>query len=451
MSDSASHYLERQIAHLGSLEVDEVPFAAIRILRALRADPRISVHLDDLKAEAASNLRAVRSAEAERLRAARELAERGKQYFVGATNAGWDGGQAWTHLQNHLLDPGSLPVFPEWSSVGDLSPSFAPRSKEIASTVEYLFGCADRALSAEKEGLKMLRCDARELERAANLALRLFRVADRSDPAVALDRAERALAPMTTDAPTDTQILDWELINAGSPALDLASRAAGPIADNDGMSGGIGGSPIATAAANGLARAMVVAMEEILRRVGGTASRLGLLQRFKMRAELLDRDRLALLVKGVADPEHRLRDEVARFLFDQGLNPLTEVSLGNIRADIADVHGVEAFYLEAKQYTKGPRQAAIAAARQVWGSAARFVGPPYDLREAFLVIFRRGGPHLVVPEGAVVASGLKLYVRVVDIGPDSGSGQKARPVAVTADDLAPEVASELDEILEANE
>jgi hypothetical protein len=48
--------------------------------------------------------------------------------------------------------------------------------------------------------------------------------------------------------------------------------------------------------------------------------------------------------------EDRLTVELARFLFDQGLNPLTKPLIGGLEPDLLDSSVPSAFYVEAKQY-----------------------------------------------------------------------------------------------------
>ncbi len=40
------------------------------------------------------------------------------------------------------------------------------------------------------------------------------------------------------------------------------------------------------------------------------------------------------------------------YLFDHGLNPLTQPLVGSIRPDLLDAHSQFSFYVEAKQYIK---------------------------------------------------------------------------------------------------
>ncbi len=163
-----------------------------------------------------------------------------------------------------------------------------------------------------------------------------------------------------------------------------------------------------------------------------------LVERFKLRTESYDRDRLRYLTKGTRNPENRLVNELSRYLFDAGLTPMVSPKVGGLRPDLLDRGAGWTFYIEAKQYKDrgGALAAAKGGARQVWDTAA--VLKYFGLREVFLVIFRRSGPHLEVPP-EVRADSIVIYPVVVAIAAarKSGQGQKERPVRVTEEDMLP--------------
>ena len=183
------------------------------------------------------------------------------------------------------------------------------------------------------------------------------------------------------------------------------------------------------------------AHEGLRRRLYGTRSRRALVERFKLRTESYDRDRLRELSEDVPNPENRLLNEAARYLFDAGLTPLIGAQVGRLRPDALE-HGSDlTFYLETKQYKDRPGAlvAAKTGAKQVWDTAA--VLKSIGLREAFLVIFRRAGPLAVLPE-AVRANGIVIYPIVVAIAPagESGSQQSELPVEIKPEDMLPQPA-----------
>jgi hypothetical protein len=180
--------------------------------------------------------------------------------------------------------------------------------------------------------------------------------------------------------------------------------------------------------------------DELRRRTGTTASRLALVLRFKHRAEWYDRDRLRGLAEaqGAGTIEDRLTGELVRFLFDQGLSPLTKPMLGSLQPDVFDPSLRPAFYVEAKQYgTNGnPRQTLLRSIAQVHDTAGTMRGDPYGVHEAFVVVFRRGGPRYSLPE-RLPGDGWTTHLVLVDISPVQESGSRARrqPVNLMVSDF----------------
>lgn len=180
--------------------------------------------------------------------------------------------------------------------------------------------------------------------------------------------------------------------------------------------------------------------DDLRRRIGTTASRLALVLRFKHRAEWYDRDRLRKLAeaKGAGTIEDRLTGELVRFLFDQGLSPLTKPMVGSLQPDVLDPSLSPTFYVEAKQYAANgnPRQTLLRSVAQVHDTAGTMRGDPYGVHEAFVVVFRRGGPRYSLPE-QLPGDGWTTHLVLVDITPVHESGSRARqqPVNLTVGDF----------------
>ena len=99
------------------------------------------------------------------------------------------------------------------------------------------------------------------------------------------------------------------------------------------------------------------------------------MHRFKLRCEWHDRERM----RAVADdkslgggPEDRLTAEFARYLFDQGLSPLSKPMAGGLQPDLLDP--AARFYVEAKQYDSSARRDIVKAVAQVMDTVGRLVG-----------------------------------------------------------------------------
>jgi hypothetical protein len=85
--------------------------------------------------------------------------------------------------------------------------------------------------------------------------------------------------------------------------------------------------------------------QDLCSRLDRRRTLLGLMQRFKARCEWHDRDRLRAI--GDGGNEDSLTAELARWLFDQGLSPITKPLVGGLQPDLLDP-GL--LYVEAKQY-----------------------------------------------------------------------------------------------------
>jgi hypothetical protein len=186
---------------------------------------------------------------------------------------------------------------------------------------------------------------------------------------------------------------------------------------------------------DGLARLSL----ELHRRIGTTRSRRALISRFKQRAQWHDAARLrevAALETGRGGVEDRLTEELARFLFDQGLNPLSKPQIGGLEPDLLDPSVLPAFYVEAKQYSSSARDAIRKAYGQVLDTVGRLQSDAYPITEAFCVVFRLAGQRYVLPE-FVQGERYRVYFTLVDIAPtdESGARQKHNPIEITAEEM----------------
>jgi hypothetical protein len=178
---------------------------------------------------------------------------------------------------------------------------------------------------------------------------------------------------------------------------------------------------------------------ELHRRVGTTRSRQALISRFKQRSEWHDASRLRVVAAQDdlgGHPEDRLTAELARYLFDQGLNPLTKPTAAGLEPDLLDPAVSPPFYVEAKQYSGPDRQGIIRALRQILDTVGRLRSDSLPITEAFCVVFRRGGPRYLLPD-AFEADGYRIFFTLVDIAPADVSGRRQRhaPSAIALGEL----------------
>ena len=162
--------------------------------------------------------------------------------------------------------------------------------------------------------------------------------------------------------------------------------------------------------------------DELCVRLGTTRSRAALVQRFKHRCEWHDRERML----AVANEERlagggggRLTGEVARYLFDAGLNPVTRL-LGNRPAPTL-LDPRTTFYVEAAQYTHGVARDQLPAIvdRALHAMRALRAGG-LRLDDGWLVVLRCGGPRFNLPE-LLRTEDCRLHLTVIDLTPVNGA------------------------------
>jgi hypothetical protein len=133
--------------------------------------------------------------------------------------------------------------------------------------------------------------------------------------------------------------------------------------------------------------------------------------RFKLRREWHDRKRMENIASDGSlpgGPEDRLTAELARYLFDQGLSPLTKPMTGGLQPDLFDPNA--RFYVEAKQYKNSAHSYIVKAITQLIDTVNKLRGDPnFEVEEAFCVIFRLSGPYYLLPE-TVEAGELRVHL-----------------------------------------
>lgn len=175
--------------------------------------------------------------------------------------------------------------------------------------------------------------------------------------------------------------------------------------------------------------------EELRLRIGTRRSLVALLDRYKARCEWHDRARLRKVSSDAGrGAEDALTAEFARWLFDQGLSPLTKPLIAGLQPDLLEP------YVEAKRYKGGAndRRHIVQGMWQLHDTVSALRGTPREVAEAFFVVFREDGPRYVLPD-TVRGEGWTVFLRLIDIAPAvaSGSRQRHQPEAISLEELGP--------------
>jgi hypothetical protein len=440
--DPVLSLLDRQVDALADQQtMPEFLVFVEPFLRALEAEPRIAIHLDDLRDETLDRVRVLEKEDS-------ELVPKFIQLRIRLAR-----------LSPDLDDSDAAP--PSEGDDRDWIDSLAQFDAIAAAEPEPLNYKAEGArsqrlveiLRAKREGLPRPHAgeieawviDLHNLSEVWSHATRWLALSMRVSAGLALLRLE-SVPPSLNPKPAIRKI--------GEKRTDQLNAALQRQFSVNGIFFNAVHTDVRNDAQTDLAEKQVAEMRagltrlsvELHWRIGATRSRRALILRFKQRCEWHDATRLrevADTATGRGGIEDRLTGELARFLFDQGLNPLTKPLVGGLEPDLLDSSVLPAFYVEAKQYDGSARSTIRKAFAQILDTVGRLQTVAYSVHEAFCVVFRRGGPRYELPE-AVQAEGYRVYFTLIDIAPpnESGARQKHRPIRITEEEMLGQFASE---------
>ena len=454
-------------------------------LRALRTEPRLAAYLDDLLEEVVGIIDAMEAVDAELtaelVELRRELVELRPDADDSDVKPPSESGSPAARLRARLGYRGTLAYFDEWAArqpepfnadgVGGTAKTLlgilqnkdgaylheveaaSAGKDETVANLEDDSSEAQPPAEVEQDGPGSDRLDAwrrrlGNVQRRYDYAVRLLRLRTRTSAGLALFKLEAV--PDELNPPP--RLLDdegQESPNAASDPIKWMSSESYSLFKLawqqrlDAADLGVIDNRVAD-----LRDAVERLREDLRRRIGSTRSRLALVNRFKLRCEWHDRERM-LAVAGddrlAGGPEDRLTGEFARYLFDAGLSPLTKSLAGGLEPDLLDP--LASFYVEAKQFgSSSARGDIVNGVKQVLDTVGRLRGGPYAVDEAFCVVFRRGGPYYDLP-AVLQTETYRLHLVLVDLAPTTEAGRRQRdePVQIPVDEFfaaAPDAAVE---------
>lgn len=450
-------------------------------LRALRTEPRLAAYLDDVLDEVVGIIDAMEGVDAqlttELVELRREFVELRPEADDSDLKAPSESGSPAATLQARLSYTGTLAYFDEWAAsepepfnadgnggkaktlLGILQNKDTAYRHEVEAAAARKDGPRDNSSEAqprtdtdqnapEPDSLDAWRRRVGNVQRRYDYAVRLLRLRTRTSPGLALFSLE-AVADELNPPP---RIVDDEGQETRSAASDLSewmsseSYSLFKLAWQERLDAG--DVSVIDRRVDELRDAVERLREELRRRIGTTRSRLALVHRFKLRCEWHDRERML----AVADddrlpggPEDRLTSELARYLFDAGVSPLTKPLAGGLHPDLLDP--LASFYVEAKQFASSSARGDIVnGVKEVLDTVARLRGGPYAVDEAFCVVFRRDGTHYDLP-AVLQTETYRLHLVLVDLAPakDAGRRERDKPVQIPVDEFfaaAPDAAAQ---------
>lgn len=179
-----------------------------------------------------------------------------------------------------------------------------------------------------------------------------------------------------------------------------------------------------------------VAVTEVNLRLGVRASHDVAIRRYARGAMWFRRDQLRELAEGdTRRAERNLTSDAATFLFSQGFDVLTEVTLGSHRLDIVSFG--DALLIEAKVY-RTVAQAKDAASKgldQLEDYVGRFVASGIRT-DNFLLIFRLGGERVSFPASPLEIGAHVVRIVEVDLATSAESGRNAKtPIYLSLEEI----------------
>ena len=486
MMDPLVELLDRQVDFLlrqtesAAFLVQVEPF-----LGALRSEPRLAAYLDDLLDEVVGIIDAMEEVDteltAELVELRRELVELRPDADDSDVTPPSESGSPAARLQARLGYRGTLAYFDDWAArqpepfnadgVGGTAKTLLGilQNKDGAYLYEVEAAAAgkdeteaslendaneapmpteDEQNGPGSDGLDAWRRRLGNVQRRYDYAVRLLRLRTRTSAGLALFKLEAV--PDELNPPP--RLLDDEGQESPSAASDHVKWASSESYSLfklawqerlDAADLGVIDNRVAD-----LRDAVERLREDLRRRIGSTRSRLALVNRFKLRCEWHDRERM-LAVAGddhlAGGPEDRLTSEFARYLFDAGLSPLTKSLAGGLEPDLLDPSA--SFYVEARQFASSSGRGDIVnGVKQVLDTVGSLRGGPYAVDEAFCVVFRRDGPYYDLP-AVLQTDTYRLHLVLVDLAPitEAGRRQRDKPVQIPVDEFfatAPDAAGE---------
>jgi hypothetical protein len=429
--------VERQFAYAARQTGERLLLALPRAVGFVSDEPRLRAIVADIVHEYDAAVETFRAVDRQVASEILKLWQVDAEWIVAAWNIKVSTAGDAAHLAEVAGNPDHLPLLLEAAGDFALSPSREPAEPGVVAdalfAIRHWTECIQHDLGTPEleQKLQALNEQMFDFQETHESALRRFLAVVRSHPAASwlrLNEFARSLtAPLTYNASIESGAFDRRRV--GNAALGLGRHDHEKATPGD--------------YAEQVLSDLDIVSEELRHRIGLHLSNWALVNRFKTRCQRFDANELReAALKDPGKAEEVLTRAAAAYLFDCGLNPLINTQIAALRPDLFDPTTPFSLYIEAKQYDSSPRQKIIAAAWQVWDTWNE-IEEAYQVREAFLLIFRRAGP-LVVFEGTPPhLNGRALYPVLVDIADvaEKGSRTRSEPIRIEMSELLPRAAS----------
>jgi hypothetical protein len=440
----ALELLDRQVSFLLKQKEQDFFMQLPAFVESLHSDPRVEAVSSELCGDAADQLEKINARRFE----VREALLNARELFVGAFPGANDGhvspaqpgDSSWSEYRGSLaqFDAFATEWATRWPSHRQIDSDPVPLER-MSSLLDSKLTSVDR--ECEDPAATPVRLALGNAGRQLTHVQRDYDLATMTSAAVAAARVLATSAALNPEPRVQTMPLEFSQL--WSHTLDEIFGVGGLVREYV-YERGRRREPKSVAEIESSVRQDVERFhEEVRRRLGLRRSLWVIVDRYKMRAEWHDAAvlrELAAAHKGQV--ELALTANFARYLHDQGLNPLTKIRTGGLEPDVlapfADSRIRWTFYAEAKQYSKPCVAYLRNGIREVADHLNTLRGGPFEVREAFYVVFRLDGPLYHLPEKLPLGD-VTMHPILIDIGETRARGSRAKftPVTLTEADLLP--------------
>lgn len=436
--------LQRQLRFLQTRDSERIIPAAGRWLGFLRREPQLAELLKELAEETRGALRHLTEVDHE-IRDLLLMAWKENEALLRAClveESDKEQLHAYGHMDRFKEAVSERPAvtLPRWRTFDEDTTDTENHVLAMKHWTSWAISCAERRGGRVDEALIGLRDRLNEASLAVQFGKRRLRIVFEGSPGAALYRIRSTVREATPMPPQRSEHADEEEAEAHAWEIAIFERTnefAEKVHSRRALATRHLEADEVTAAGATIAADAELITNELQMRILAGRSRLALVRRYAAQCEGFDADTLRKRLRsGRGKVERELTLDFAKYLFQQGLTPILDATIGSLRPDVLDAAPSGLLYVEAKQYSdKAPRSKITAAYRQVWSTWGRLANV-YNVPEAFLLVFRVGGPRVELPP-VLRHHGRILYSVLVDVSASAGSRERAALVSFAPAELQP--------------
>lgn len=178
--------------------------------------------------------------------------------------------------------------------------------------------------------------------------------------------------------------------------------------------------------------------EGIRQEIGATRLRSQLLDRYATRCKLYNRETIRIKLADMNEPnskrqerEHRVTQDLALYLYDQGITTAYRHRFANRELDLVDLNSKNPMVIEVKAYKDGKDKLRL---RNGIYQLYDYLGLLYShlqLTEAYYVYFRVDGPIICFEDDPIRLGKFTLYPVLIDLGEKETGSKSKEPIIIT--------------------